>query len=98
MDYITYFKFLSDVKQMIKDTSVDFKLAGYQGDTYDTKYKSFINKLIGKCETYNKSTLLGESVVIKQYMNVVRNSLTDSQSQRFTNLLNATQDFITKVC
>lgn len=95
MDYVSYFRFLEVVSQIIHDVELDFKTAGFSGDKFESEYKSFMNRLIGYCQKYKSTTFReSSSAFISTYINDISTTMSYPHKHRFERLSDITKDYI----
>lgn len=96
MNYMSYHQFFTLMNSIIHDMSIDVKYSNYKGEMFDVIYKNFINKLIGRCDKYERETIMGESKIIKMYKDSIRATISYPQKERFDDLKEITSDFVKK--
>lgn len=96
MEYISYFSFLGTMKQWIHDAEVDFKFEKLSGEDFDTRYKTLLKKLEGRCASYSESYSLMKqrSKFISAYIKDMKDTMTFPQADRFAKLLDVTESYI----
>ncbi len=84
------------MKQWIHDAEVDFKFEKLSGEDFDTRYKTLLKKLEGRCVSYaeNYSLMKQRSKFISAYIKDMNDTTTFPQTDRFAKLLDVTESYI----
>lgn len=96
MAYISYFQFLSELKQIINDVKLDIKLEGLKGEEFDSAYNGVITRLSKRCKDFADNSFRGKSKFIGNYIAEIRATKSYPQFERFEKLLDVTDEYIKK--
>ena len=97
----SYYKFLSDIAQTIRDSTLDFaraRNAGLQGQAFDDEYALFVNKIIKKCSDFARSNMIRKkSEFLDEYIDAVKATINNGrQYDRLSRLLDITEEYVKK--
>lgn len=97
MGYVSYFSFFGQIKQIVHDAALDFKLYGQSaGADLPARYDLFVKKLSARCNAYAKSCIMGRSEMVSQYLSEIMSVSNYDISVRFDKLLSITDMYVRK--